>query len=146
MLEPLHETLLQSLDPLRSRISPSIQNILNQGGVSIDSNVTDRTPSSGIENLSEDELLMRLNQDASITDSPATPVQRYLDDSTVYDTRADDFIARMVREAFHYNKLSNEELRREMESLNIKPEIVDRILVERANRSAPNPTPMQFQQ
>ena len=62
MLEPVYETLLQSLDPLRSRISPSIQNILNRGGVPIDSNVTDQTPSSGIENLSDDELLMRLNQ------------------------------------------------------------------------------------
>jgi len=62
MLEPLYEVLLQSLDPLRSRISPSIQNILNRGGVTIDSNVTDQTPSSGIENLSDDELLMRLNQ------------------------------------------------------------------------------------
>lgn len=62
MLEPLYEVLLQSLDPLRSRISPSIQNILNRGGVQIDSNVTDQTPGSGIENLSEDELLMRLNQ------------------------------------------------------------------------------------
>jgi len=62
MLEPLYEVLLQSLDPLRSQISPSIQNILNRGGVSIDSNVTDQTPSSGIENLSEDELLMRLDQ------------------------------------------------------------------------------------
>ena len=62
MLEPVYETLLQSLDPLRSRISPSVQNILNRGGVPIDSNVTDQTPSSGIENLSDDELLMRLNQ------------------------------------------------------------------------------------
>ena len=62
MLEPLYEVLLQSLDPSRSRIPQSIQNILNRGGVSIDSNVTDQTPSSGIENLSDDELLMRLNQ------------------------------------------------------------------------------------
>ena len=62
MLVPVYETLLQSLDPLRSRISPSVKNILNRGGVPIDSNVTDQTPSSGIENLSDDELLMRLNQ------------------------------------------------------------------------------------
>jgi hypothetical protein len=89
--------------------------------------------------------------DASVR-SPATPVQRYLNDASVYSGDADDFIRLLTNPYKKYGHLRGLEPKELYEKMvgyyGIQPEIATRILEEYNKRSAPpaKPTPLQFQQ